>query len=547
MRRSAPKSVVVESLKPDGAEQRESVFSLGTLVAFRLLVTTVLLVASGYLGSREPEIGVAPRFFWFLGFAYSLNLLYLGMLSRLGRGTQVHVQIFGDLLTITGLVYFTGVASASFVLLYPIVVLLGSTLLNGGKRFAFAAIGLYGALLSAVRGQVVPPAGLNDFLGATDRFVFASIVFVAVPSFLAAQVGQYLSAAIQRTGEKLEDASGRAAELAELNKLIVEAIPSGLLLYDNDWRVTFVNTRGAEILGLRPEEIVTSDVRDLVPGRSLDGAGVSERDRQDASLVLRDGRVRILGVSTSRMNDDGHTLVVFRDLTEIRSLEAQVRATERLAAAGQLAAQMAHEIRNPLGAIAGASQILAARGGMAPEAQRLLDIISKESHRLSGTLQGFLSSARAASPTEPRLCDLGAIANEVLTLAKLSHERSANHKVRLQAQGEYWALVPASDAKQILWNVVRNGLEAMPEGGTLDVSLQRDSKSVSIEVADDGPGFQSILSGVSGLSSKPGGNGIGLAVVHRLIAENGGSVALASGVSGGGRVRMEFPVESRTA
>jgi two-component system sensor histidine kinase PilS (NtrC family) len=531
------------------SERLDSAISLGTLIAFRLVVTTVLLLAGGYVGSRE--IGavapITPWFFWFLGFAFSLNVAYLGILSRVRPRVQVQIQVFGDLMTITGLVYFTGVGAASFVILYPIVVLIGAIMFRGGVPFAITATTLYALLLFSVRKGLIPPAGLFDLIDARNEWVVGSIAFVAVPCAVAAAVGQVLASSLAQTGERLQDISGRVADLTELNDLIVRTIPSGLLLSDRAGLITFVNERGAELLGRRPDAMLGTPLDELFPPTLLRADPGEMETRPDLPITTPDGRPRLLGASVSRLErEQWGSLVVFRDLTELRRLEEQVRANERLAAAGQLAAQMAHEIRNPLGAIAGAAQLLASGERDPAESDRkLLEIISRESRRLSETLQGFLAgSPRVASATPPT-CDLAQVAREVLALAELSPERLPEHRIEMIQEAETLiAGIDASSAKQVLWNVVRNGLEAMPKGGRLLVRVGAAVDRARIAVSDEGVGFAGVLANPGSVSTKPGGNGIGLALVHRIVAANSGRIRLASAEAGGGLVEIELPAAS---
>ena len=163
----------------------------------------------------------------------------------------------------------------------------------------------------------------------------------------------------------------------------------------------------------------------------------------------------------------GGYLVVFQDLTEIRRLEQEVRTKEKLAAVGEMAAQLAHEIRNPLGSIRGSAQVLMASRRSARSRGGCSTIISRESKRLSDTLNRFLYQAR--SPERPRdPVDLRPVLESAVTLLRNGSEVGPDHEVRFEADdGPHVCLADPDQIAQVFWNLARNGLEAMPDGGRL--------------------------------------------------------------------------------
>jgi two-component system sensor histidine kinase HydH len=242
-----------------------------------------------------------------------------------------------------------------------------------------------------------------------------------------------------------------------------------------------------------------------------------------------------------------------RTLEEREALEGELRRRERLAAVGQLSAGLAHEIRNPLGSIKGAAQILT---GDLPtgDRDRLLAILTEESGRLDRVLTDFLTFARPRPP-ELRPMDLAACVRD--TVALLATE-AAEHGVTIDV------LAPAGDLpdvsgdedllRQVVWNLVRNGLQAVGRGGRLEIRLDRVSGSlgarwvggcIRMSISDDGPGIAAgDLDRIFNpfFTTRDGGTGLGLAICHRIVADHGGSIEVASRPEGGARFDVDLPV-----
>jgi signal transduction histidine kinase len=219
-----------------------------------------------------------------------------------------------------------------------------------------------------------------------------------------------------------------------------------------------------------------------------------------------------------------------------------MQAKERLAAAGELAAPLAHEIRNPLGSISGAAQMLMSDGDVSEDRQRLLSIIRRESQRLAASLEQFLGQARAtARPSGP--IDLGGVFDRAVTLLRtgLSQER---HTVSFERdQGPHVCIADPDAMTQVFWNLARNGLEAMPSGGTLAISLRRERDDVVLRVQDDGRGLAERDARLFEpfVSRSPMGTGLGLAIVYRIVQSHGGDIVLRNRPGHGTEAEVRLP------
>ncbi len=532
----------------DHPSSQKAPFSLGALIGFRLVIVTVLLFVAGYLEAVQEGTLRAP-IFRLLSATFALNVLYAILLGLAPYRVQAMVQILGDLVVVTGFVYLTGVDRTGFAILYPISVLCGSVLLGRGFFFASVANVLFASTLALVRFGAIPEEAVGQIARGPWRPLLGALVGMALSSFPVAALGQYLTRALKRAGESLDAAAGEVATLQDFNRLVVENIHSGLLVTDRFDRVSFANASAAEMLGVARERLHNRAVGELFTSAEL-----RTRAQPDSETTLElehvrgDGGLRTLGLWVSELSGTaaGGRLLVIRDLTEVRRLEAQALLNEKLAVAGSAAAQLAHEIRNPLGAISAASKLLC-EGPPIPEDQRsMLRIISKEADRLAATVTSYLRDVKTQSTVV--YCDLNSVLSDAVRLIEMSPERGPDHHISFSPhEGALRVAIAEDELKQVLWNLARNALEAMPTGGRLDFSIRDLQDAVEVEVADEGQGMErrrlaQLFEPLR--TSKAMGTGLGLAIAHRLVRARGGDLLISSEPGRGTRVKIRLLVEA---
>jgi two-component system sensor histidine kinase PilS (NtrC family) len=531
---------------------------LRRLMLFRVvMVTTLLFIATYVEAVSETLLEVNPLYFVVVA-TYALTVVYALALRFLPpRVPQAYAQVAGDLLITTALVQVTGGVRTGFLLLYPLAVLAATMLVSrrGALYLAGLATVLYGGLLLTVRAGLLLPYGLRDVLDAPPRALLYSVFVLGVACATVALLGSYLAESLQHAGRQLQEAAVEVADLRVLNQVIVDSIQSGLMTTDDEGRILYINGFAEKILGRSAASMRGRTARELLATPLLGGAELQARvaSRSLARLELSyqhpEGRQRELGVSVTPLatgaSDRRGYLVAFQDLTEIRRLEQEVRTKEKLAAVGEMAAQLAHEIRNPLGSIRGSAQVLMAEPGVAGEQQRLLEIISRESKRLSDTLNRFLYQAR--SPARPRdPVDLRPVLESAVTLLRNGPEVRGNHEIRFEAdEGPHVCLANPDEIAQVFWNLARNGLEAMPDGGRLDVALRRTAGDVVLSVRDQGRGMgreeQSRLFEPRPSSGRMGA-GLGLAIVFQIVRQHEGDITVRSVAERGTQFDVRLPL-----
>lgn len=529
---------------------------LKRLMLFRVvMVTTLLLVAASVEAVSETLVRVNPLYFVIMA-TYAITVVHgvaLRLVSR--RHLLVYLQVAGDVAVTTGLVYIGGGSRGGFILLYPLSVLAGSVLLTrrGSLLLALAAGLSYGGLLWAVRLGVVPPYGLREVTSLQASAIQYAAFLMTVACGAIALIGSYFGESLRQAGERLQEAKGEVDDLRELNQLIVRSIHSGLAIADPQGRVLHVNDFGALILGRPVAALRGRALRDLLASPLLEAQAIEARTASASLTRLElpyerpDGTIAELGLSVTPLVGarlQRGSLVVFQDLTEIKRLEQEVRTKEKLAAVGEMTAQLAHEIRNPLGAISGSAQVLLGESNISKEQAHLLAIITRESKRLSETLNRFLFETR--SPLVPRdPVEIGPLVEQAVTLLRHGPEVGPQHVVLVEvAEGPHVCLADPDQITQVIWNLARNGLEAMPTGGRLRIGLRSEGSDLVMSVRDEGHGlgreeqrriFEPFQSGSSQRT------GLGLAIVYRIVREHGGDIALRSHASRGTEVVVRLP------
>ena len=529
------------------------------LMTFRVVITTTLLVCTFVIELLfRPLLPLLP-FYALAVSAYLLTLVYAGALrSRRAPRMQAHLQLAGDAAIITGFVYLTGGAQSPFSFLYLPGIVAGCILLlrRGGFVVALTSWFLYASLVLLLQRGILPasPQALFEDPGVPPvRLVYTLLAHLV--SFIAlAYLASHLTESLRRTGAELERRSGEILELRALHDNIIDSINSGLLTTDASGRITFANRAAAEITGREALDLGGISIGSLLrqPDRFLEEirAALDRRSRHRFEIDWKDerGRELFLGFTVSVLRErDGRPvgmIFIFQDLTEIRVLEEEVALKKRMAALGEMAAGVAHELRNPLASLSGSVQVLQRDLRPRGEAGELMEIVVKETKRLDGIIRDFLLFAKPGR-FAPAPVNLVPIIEQSAKLLRNSRELRADHVIRIHAASpEIWSEVDANRMKQVFWNLAINALKAMPGGGTLTIALQERGDEIEVSFEDSGVGMseealERYFQPFRGEFVE--GTGLGAAIVYRIVEEHGGSVGLRSRPGHGTRVRITLP------
>jgi len=535
-------------------------------MVLRLTVATVILMVSILLQVREgagffstPMRGL----YLFAGLAYLLTIVYAVFERRVRDQVWFAiVQIAGDLVLLSGIVLITGGAASPFIILYFLIIIgAGILFYRAGSMISAAASAVLFGI--AVAAPLVPRvAAFIDPDGTTLAMGRAAVGYrhlLAVFSFfLVAFLASYLAESLRRVGEELSQASASLADLERRSEHILQSIASGLVTTDLDGRITYCNRAAERITQVQAQAVVGVAFKEVFrlpagPDPWRDPQTLAAAPLRLEGLIAGRGDDHLLGMTFSPLHDDrdgvAGVICAFQDLTRIRQMEQQVRRSDRLAAIGELAAGMAHEIRNPLASLSGSITMLREELQLEGVGRELMEIVTGEISRLDALITDFLGFA---SPREPLVCrtDLATLARETATLLRQAHQDSWRVEVIEKADPPVVAEVDPDLIRQVFWNLSRNAIEAMPGGGVLEIIVAAVDDTASVAFADNGGGIPAAAMPkifTPFFSTKEGGTGLGLAIVFKIVEAHLGRVDVASSPGRGTTVRVVFPVRQPEA
>ena len=372
------------------------------------------------------------------------------------------------------------------------------------------------------------------FSGSLQRQVLQLVLLTVVTLLVAIAGGlSYL------TLKGLRGSQQRLGAMHAFTDRLVSALPIGLIATDRQGLIRLCNSSAAEILGIEGERLVGKLPQACLPPMV---AGAFRGEKLAAGLpgpteMVYDHdpkRVLILQLSTmavydDRQKPDGEVLLL-RDLTAIRSLEKELRRSERLAALGKMAAGVAHELRNPLSSIKGLAMVLKERREKGEGGGESADLLVKEVERLNRSIGELLDYAR------PAKLHLGEVAPNELVGKSVSLVQadagSLGIDIRVDVPDDLPPLsVDVDKLNQVLLNLLLNAVQAMPGGGILDITARCCNGELTLTLRDNGEGIAAddlprIFDPY--FTTKGSGTGLGLAISAKIVEEHGGAIVVDS-------------------
>lgn len=529
-------------------------------IGLRLVVISTLFLGILLIQINSEKILPLRNFYGLILFSFGLSLLYLILYSRKAPPRlQSWIQLLGDIAVVTGFVYFTGGLYSPFSFLYLTVIAVAALLMRGGGLiFAGLSAVAYGLLIDLMVFEVLPvPENLTGIQIAvpTSRILIQLLTNV-VGFALVAVLVSYLGESLRSVHYRLREEEERTRQFVALTDHVVRSVGAGIIATDLEGRLLHLNPAGARMLGIADSDTVTGNTLDETMTLVDQNWGLLKTRALDRKVMRLEGTVAAsgarFGLTVGPLADEEENvvgfIVTFQDLSEIKVEAERLRMQERMAAVGELAARMAHEIKNPLASISGSAQVLASAKTLDDKGQRLLHILVDESRRLSGILDGFLAYTRPQR-NDFCHCDVAAMLRDCVDLLGRSDEHQENHKVHLTVPDGLSLRGEEQLLRQIFWNLSRNALQAMPDGGDLVISGELVAGDVVLRWRDSGVGMTENVRRQAFepfVTTRPGGTGLGLAVVYAAVAEHAGTIAIDSALGRGTVVTVELPANRET-
>lgn len=501
-----------------------------------LLLVLFITISFQFLENRIDALGAFYPLYVLIGISFVLQVGYLSLFKSLYRNKIVtSFLFFFEAFYVTGLIYFIGIQQSILIFLYLVNLILYGILF---QRKGAVSLALWTSILFS-------------FIISLDTSLEGNTAYLAVgvnnlAFFTVAYLAGYLSEQLNIMGEQLKEKVRDVATLKNLNDLILKNIGSGLLTVDNSGFVLQANPKAFSLLDVRAQTLNGSKVSDLLPGLELDSR---DADKEFDLLLKKQSEKRIFNITISQLFDESKNrqgkIISFQDETHLRALEKRVRQSEKMAAIGQLATGIAHEIRNPLAGISGSIQLLQTSDVDIEQSNKLMRIVEKEISRLNNLITEFLDFAKPEAPMEDQIL-IGQLLEEIMNFTKNDQNRSQVN-TEFSCDQDIKILGNRDKLKQAFLNIIVNSFQALEdaEEPNVKISVRQEGDYALVSIQDNGIGMSEALRErifEPFHTTKHKGTGLGLAITHSIFESHGAQVLVESEVGKGTEFRISFKV-----
>ncbi len=528
------------------------------MLFLRVVFLTLLLGINLVLQSAERHI-ITPPFYYvaaFIAGVYIYTICSALVLKFIRRfSTFAYTQILIDVLLITILIYYSGGSQSIFTILYFFPIIAGSFILlrRGALAPAAASTIAYGIIL-VLEYTGYHPAFFEDFWYRpleNMRSVMNLFSIHGLTFFITAILSSLLSERLRRAEKALLSTTLKYDQLAVLYKKIFDDIPSGIITVINQKNIISCNPAAEKITGFSAEEINGMDINKAFPGVKLN---TDMSFRSEVEIIRKDRKKIPIGYSFAKLNmpgtEDKYEVITLQDLSETKKMEMQILQAEKMATIGEMAAGIAHELRNPLAAISGAAEVLDASGDINPHNQGLMNIITRECSRLQSTISDFLSFSKPMEP-EKEFIRLLPLVKEMIQILQHTQDWPEKCKSVLDIPEKMDCWADPQQIHRVFLNILHNSCVALR-------NLEGEIRVIAKEVEDDTGLDKTVLTiidtgrGIPNLiidkiyepffTTSENGTGLGLSIVKQIINAHEGTISITSSENKGTTTEICLPL-----
>ncbi|HEX7534345.1 MAG TPA: ATP-binding protein [Syntrophales bacterium] len=550
-------------LQEEGIDTR-----LRWLMLSRVAIVTFLLMVTTFIKFQKTEIfpeKAVTSLYALCAITYFLSLAYVLLLKFVKKKRlHVYIQALTDVALITFLVYITGGISSIYSVFYPLVIIYSVLFLEkrGGLIIASASGILYGLLLDLEYYGIIHPINalaVHDYdMGA--GYVFSRIFIHLLSFYIIGLLASFVVEQERRVRTLLAEKETAFDQLDLLHRSIIESVETGIMTINLHGRIKSLNRAAEEISGFTFSDVENRNIVEVFPGFAAVQAKIREEDDKRSSKnrynieFARDKNNKlILSCLVSTLKDGKGKrigdIVIFQDITSMIEMEEALEKSKRLAIIGEMAAGLAHEMRNPLASLSGSIQILKRDLQLSEVDEKLMQIILRGKDQLDHVMRDFLLLARPA-PGDRETVFIRETIESVIESIRYLPDWNNDIRVRLELSDNLSVYANRTEIREVIWNLVINAVQSMPEGGELFVETKKIYDGVrgeflEIRVSDTGCGIDDkYLDRIFEpfFTTRERGTGLGLAIVNRIIEGYTGRILIRKGIEKGTICTVSLPL-----
>ena len=501
---------------------------------YRFLIA-FLFVALFWIGQLPEPLGVYDKTLFSIAahvyLFFSIVAQFFVRFRRPSHAFQVAGQVVFDIIIITLMMYASAGVNSGFGMLLIIAVAGGGLLCPGKIGYLYAAMSTIAVLGQEVYSQL----NLQDYF---PNYTHAGIL--GITFFLTAYISQILAGRVEKSEALAEKRGIDLEKLAQLNESIVQRLQSGIIVIDEDMKIRLMNESAQKMLGLKEPyhrhlEKINSELA-INAGNWKLGSG-------ERNMVIQSAKTGVEIQSSFvplNLEENFQLLIFLDDVSRLRQHAQQMK----LASLGRLTASIAHEIRNPLGAISHASQLLSESLALGQDDKRLTGIIEEHSKRVNNIIENIMGISRQerTAPVIIELTDwLESFVQEFISRNKLE-----NDSIRISnGSEEILARMDPTQLHQIVWNLMENGIRYSRHNPLIEIKCANmgETNRPYIEITDHGPGIPKEIEQhlfEPFFTTDTNGTGLGLYIARELCEANQATLNLADNTTGGCCFRIYF-------